>query len=335
MTRKIIICVVATMLTTSACTEQGKLQIRAIQPTLASGVRTVSFRVAEARGQFALGNVGLALESYRKAAREDPESADAFAGIAACYDRMGRFDLSRRNYEIALAIAPGDPRLLGSLAESLDAQHFTAEAASVRLEIQQRLATNAAPSTPMAALALQPVLPTTVANAVNAVMAASDWPTMSPNAAPSAPRSAIARAGPRLERVSLGEVALITTAGPQWRTQMADAVVRKPITGAAAVRQAAVAHSGLRLLNAARVDRLASRTGAYLTSRGWAVASVGDVQLPRSRSLILYPADKRAAAMRLSAQFGFGVEQRANLRQITILLGRDAASMPMIKGQSG
>ena len=335
MTRQIIICVVATMLATSACTEQGKLQIRAIQPTLASGVRPVSFRVAEARGQFALGNVGLALEAFRKAAREDPESADAFAGIAACYDRMARFDLSRRNYEIALAIAPGDPRLLGSLAESLDAQHLTAAAAAVRLEIQQRLAANATPLTPAAVAAIQPILPTSVANAVAAALAASNWPAMSPDAASSAPRSAIVRAGPRLERVSLGEVALITGAGPQWRAQLADAVVRKPITGAAAVRQAAAARSGLRLLNAARVDRLASRTGAYLTSRGWAVASVGDVKLARSRSLILFPADKRAAAMRLSAQFGFGVEQRSNLRQITILLGRDAASLPMIKGQRG
>ena len=335
MTRQTIICVVAAMLATSACTENGKLQIRAIQPTLASGVRTVSFRVAEARGQFALGNVGLALESFRKAAREDPESVDAFAGIAACYDRMGRFDLSRRNYEIALSIAPGDPRLLGALADSFDYQHLTAEAATVRLEIQQRLASNAPPSTPIAVVALQPILPTTVAHAVAAVMAASNWPAMSPDAAPLASREAIAEVGPRLERMSLGEVALITAAGPQWRTQMANAVVRKPIAGAAAVRQAAASRSGLRLLNAARIDRLASRTGAYLARRGWAVASVGNVQLARSRSLILYPADKRAAAMRLSAQFGFGIEQRASLRQITILLGRDAAGLPMIKGQGG
>ena len=39
----------------------------------------------------ALGNVGLALTSFRIAAREDPNSVDALAGIAASYDQMGRY----------------------------------------------------------------------------------------------------------------------------------------------------------------------------------------------------------------------------------------------------
>ena len=51
-----------------------------------------------------------------------------------------RFDLSRRYYEAALAIAPGDPTLLTAFAASLDAQGRAAEAASVRQEIKQRLA---------------------------------------------------------------------------------------------------------------------------------------------------------------------------------------------------
>ena len=42
----------------------------------------VPFRIAEARGQLALGNVALALEGFRKAAREDPNSIDALAGMA-------------------------------------------------------------------------------------------------------------------------------------------------------------------------------------------------------------------------------------------------------------
>ena len=330
MTKRGIIWIIATMLATSACTESGKLEIRAIQPALASGERTVSFRVAEARGQFALGNVGLALESFRKAAREDPDSADAYAGIAACYDRMGRFDLSRRNYEAALAIAPGDPLLLAALAGSLDLQQLTADAARVRSEIGQRLAANATLAQQPAAVALIPILPTTVASAVAAVLATDDWPTGART-----PALQMAQAEPRLERMSLGEVALITTAAPRWHVQMVDSVVRKPLTGAAAVRQASVARSGLRLLNAARIDRLAARTGKMLEGRGWAVASVGDVQSVRARSLILYPADKRAAALRLSAQFGFGIEQRSGIRQVTILLGRDAASLAMLRGQGG
>ena len=338
---------VAAILAAGGCGEQGKLQLRSIGSPLAAGAKAVSFRVAEARGQFVLGNVGLALESFRKAAREDPTSVDALAGIAACYDRMGRFDLSRRNYEAALALAPGDPHLLASFAASLDLQRLAPEAAKVRQEIRTRLAVNTpapdqpAPAVGSAATALLPILPTTVADAVAAVLEASGWPR---NASPSVTKLSVIRQatldpaggpGPRLERLSLGEVALITVAGPRWKVQQAEVKQPRPVTGAAAVRQAAVARSGIRLFNAARVDRLASRARSYLAGRGWNVASVGDVVLPRSRSLILYPAGKRATASRLSSQFGFAMEQRSDVRQVTILLGRDAAGLPMLKANSG
>ena len=346
----------AALLTAGGCGEQGKLEVRSIGSPLAAGVKPVSFRVAEARGQFVLGNVALALESFRKAAREDPASIDALAGIAACYDQMGRFDLSRRNYETALALAPGDPQLLAAFAASLDLQRLAPEAAKVRQEIGERLEAGKpapaklgdgsgtsgepAPKGGSVATALLPLLPTTVADAVTAVLEASGWPLNAPHtgARPSATRQAVKgparKSGPRLERLSLGEVALITGAGPQWRVQQAEVRVRKPVTGAAAVRQAA-ARSGIRLFNAARVDKLASRARSYLANRGWTVASVGDVVLPRSRSLILYPPDKRAAAARLSSQFGFAMEQRSGVRQVTILLGSDAAGLPMLKANRG
>ena len=118
----------AAMLSLAACGgEQGKLEIRPIGAPLTAGSKTVPFRIAEARGQFALGNVGLALEAFRIALREDPNSIDAMTGVAACYDRMARFDLSRRNYEAALAIAPGDAttrvaRALVDLESSADTE---------------------------------------------------------------------------------------------------------------------------------------------------------------------------------------------------------------------
>lgn len=337
--------IAAAILAVGGCTEDGKLEIRSIGSPLAAGNKPVSFRVAEARGQFVLGNVALALESFRKAAREDPTSVDALSGIAACYDRMGRFDLSRRNYEAALALAPGDPTLLTAFAASLDLQQLAPEAARVRAEIRTRLAAATpvaepqapAPADPAVAAtaALMPILPTTVADAVAAVLATPDWLRKAPSVVgKAATRQAMANT-PRIERLSLGEVALITGAGPQWRVQQAEPIVRKPLTGAAAIRQAAATPKGVRLLNAARVDKLASRTRSYLADRGWTVASVGDVVLPRARSLILYPSDKRVTAARLSAQFGFAMEQRSNVRQVTILLGRDAAGLPMLQPSSG
>ena len=106
----------ALTLVAGGCASEGKLTVKALPTVLAQGQRPVSFRVAEGAGQFALGNVALALESYRKALRDDPASVEAMVGTAACYEAMGRFDLSRRHYEAALAVAPADTRLLGLLA---------------------------------------------------------------------------------------------------------------------------------------------------------------------------------------------------------------------------
>lgn len=134
-----------TMLAVAGCGgQQGKLEIRSTPTPLAQGQRAVPYRIAEARGQLALGNVALALEAFRLAQREDPNNPDALVGIATCYDQMGRFDLSRRNYEAALALAPSSTEILGALASSLQLQGRTEEALGVRQEIAARAAASAA-----------------------------------------------------------------------------------------------------------------------------------------------------------------------------------------------
>jgi len=445
----------AAMFSVAACGgEQGKLEIRPIKAPLAAGYKAVPFRIAEARGQFALGNVALALEAFRIALREDPNSIDAMTGVAACYDRMARFDLSRRHYEAALAIAPGDPQLLTAFAASLDLQGRAAEAASVRQEIKQRvaLAQNAAPEpapvavqaappkpatpaalppppavavasraeavrqaapavrpSPTATAPVAPAAPFKIAQAPSARVAppapttttppigrsvtvvlpparavpaaqpvapkvdravsvalasAAPLPAAPPNkpaaerataatqpmpvtkplpaAPPARPATdsavVVARterdsaglkvktmSGPRIERLSLREVELITAPGPQWRALTVGRTQRSATVRFIPLRQAAMRPAGVRVLNAARVDRLAARTRMYLADRGWRAISIGDAPAIRMRSVILYPADKRRMAQRLSAQFGFVIAQRPGARQVTILLGRDAA----------
>ena len=123
------VCFVATGCTASA----NDIKIRALADP-ASKLRSGNGLLAEARAQFALGNVGLALEGFRKALRDRPDSIEALGGIAACYDSMGRYELSRQSYEAALAIAPNDPVLLNSFAASLEQQGNRAEAVSVRAE---------------------------------------------------------------------------------------------------------------------------------------------------------------------------------------------------------
>jgi LytR cell envelope-related transcriptional attenuator len=117
----------------AGCVATHDVKVRAIADPAAK-FRYGGGLIAEARAQLALGNAGLALETFRKAQREQPESADAFAGIAACYAVMGRYDLARTNYEFALAYAPTDPALLNALASSLDRLGESEQAAQVRGE---------------------------------------------------------------------------------------------------------------------------------------------------------------------------------------------------------
>ena len=361
MTRGGLSLVSMAVLACTACLgDSGKLEIRAANTGLKAGSEPVSFRVAEAHTHLALGNVALALEGFRKAVREDPSSVDGLAGIAGCYDRMGRFDLSRRHYEMALALAPRNSALLALFASSLDAQGRNAEAASVRRELTVLAAEESAPveqstaaaSTappPMAApvgqsvtIALPPVRPVgsgpaqvedpesqalRVAPVGQSVTIALPPLRPAPDAAP-AKLAQIAKPPParnaRLERISLTEVALITSDKPRW-TRPAGRSQR------ASVQAAAVRWTDIRLLNAARVDKLAARTRSYLTGFGWRSIAVGDAASVRSRSLIVYPRGAQAAASRLSARLGFAMAPRDDVRQLTVLLGRDAAAKPVLQ----
>lgn len=331
----------------------GNVEIRALPTALAQGARPVSARVAEARGQLALGNVALALEGFRKAGREDPLSVDAFIGMATCYDRMGRFDLSRRYYEEALAIVPTSAQVLGLLAGSLDNLGLRAEAASVRAEIATASASATPPprpalpaaaspaaavasSTPPSVMGREPETvvaadraPATVDGSSGAPLAIGHSITVRlPPARPVAsaePRPALAGSGaPRLERMSRGEVALVTTSRPLWRPAFA------AVPTGSTVRLVAMPSrtSRVELLNAARIDRLAARTRSWLIDRGWPGVAIGDAPAVRARSIIFYPAEQRALAQRLASHFGFAMALRQGGRKVTVLLGRDAARTP-------
>ncbi len=141
--------------------------------------------------------------------------------------------------------------------------------------------------------------------------------------------------GPRLERLSLGEIGLITAPGPVWRiTTLARSDISTKLRFVP-LREASAYPVRVRLLNAARVDRLATRTRNWLTARGWRGLAIGDARTTRTRSMIYYPAGQRALAQRLSAQFGFALAPRMSGAQITVLLGTDAARHPSLKPRRG
>jgi len=70
------------------------------------------------KAYFAQGQYGLALESFRAALRQSPDSARNLNGVAACYDRMLRFDLADGYYQQALALDPHSVQTLNNLGYS-------------------------------------------------------------------------------------------------------------------------------------------------------------------------------------------------------------------------
>jgi hypothetical protein len=333
--------------------------------------------------------------------------------MADCYDRMGRFDLSRRNYEAALAIAPANLTILGALASSLDQQGDRDGAGKIRQEIALRSAAAKVQATAVAEAqpgvrvadeavelvrivapppvmeaarppvapapapvilasevlkSVQVIAPAAIAAPVLAVAEAVAAPPVLKAEVPQAgvastvtvklPRMRSAGSvtptpvtfpvkaarieaatlpvrGPHLERLSMGEIALISAPAPMWRPATVARTSRSTTVRFIPLREASTVPVQVRLLNAARINRLAARTQSWLVARGWRGLGVGDAGTVRAQSVILYPAGKRALAQTLSSQFGFAMKQRASGSQVTVLLGRDAARHPALRQVRG
>jgi hypothetical protein len=299
--------------------------------------------LAEARGQLALGNPGLALEGFRKVLRTQGDSPDAFAGIAASYAAMGRNDLARSNYEAALALAPHKPSLLLAEANALESLGRISEAAEARAEAQQEAAVPSprplipsakAPSTRLAATIIVDLPPPRAVehvraqNISSALAAVPHLSARAPQAveperlvatAPTRHPSAL----PRLERLSMGEVQLVTTPKPVWRAQLVSRT-RLSTTVRWEPIQTADGRQNIKILNAARSAGLADRSRGMLIDRGWRRIEIGDAPQVRAKTLVIYPASRSTLGRSLAAQFGCA-SRRGEGDLLVVLLGRDRA----------
>jgi Flp pilus assembly protein TadD len=61
-------------------------------------------KIEFATKQFAAGNYGLAEKNFRLAVEATPDNGEAWLGLAAAYDQLGRFDLSDRAYDRLLKL---------------------------------------------------------------------------------------------------------------------------------------------------------------------------------------------------------------------------------------
>lgn len=297
--RGILLATAAVVSMTLTGCNNGKLAVRAVGKSQLSEQATASVRIAEGNAQLALGNTGLAVESFRKALREDPSLIDGYTGLAVCYERMGRFDLAAHQVELALALQPENLALLERLAANLMAEGDTDKANAVRREMAMRaaLAETGAPAADSVARAVSIDERLTVSN----VMPVTSAPVPTSNT-------------PRLVRLSRGEIALVTGPGALWEK----AIAAQPRT---------VRSHQIELLNAARVDQLASRTRKFAEARGWSNVTVGNAPAIRRDSVILFPASARLGAARLSAQLGMRTQLDPARSHITVILGQDAPKL--------
>ena len=273
--------------------------------------------VAYGRAQLALGSTGLALESFRKALRQQPDDAEALRGLGDGYEKMGRQDLARRYYEQALAMAPQDPNLLQAVGAVTEVPRTAPP------EI-------AAPSGPIANDAL---VPRSSEMAGAGTPALSTEPSVRPSIGSIAVRLPPARPyqgavsetsqAPRLERLSTGEVALVTTGKAIWQTLAAPRSIERAL--ADMERRPGASQVPIRLLNAARYQGLAARTRKELANHGWRRLQIGDAPKVHAKSVILYPAGNESTARSLAAKLDVRTITVARVKAIVVLLGRDSS----------
>ena len=81
-------------------------------------VSDIDRALVQGRVQFVQGNYGIAIDSFNAAVTLDPKSVRALNGLAASYDKLGRFDLAQRYYANALALDPESPMTLNNIGYS-------------------------------------------------------------------------------------------------------------------------------------------------------------------------------------------------------------------------
>jgi hypothetical protein len=127
---------------------------------------------------------------------------------------------------------------------------------------------------------------------------------------------------PRLERLTSGEVALVTTGKPLWRSPS-----NVQTASGTTVRWVALAsppgHPNVQILNAARSQGLAASARTVLLDRGWRKIVVGNAPALLHKSVVLYPKSRAALGHRLAAQFGVSA-QMAERDNVVLVLGRDS-----------
>ena len=88
----------------------------AIGPAIGSDISVADLEAGKT--QFREANYGLAEKHFRKAVELRADNAEAWMGLAASYDQLGRFDFADRAYDQLLKVAGRQPRIVNNMGYS-------------------------------------------------------------------------------------------------------------------------------------------------------------------------------------------------------------------------
>jgi hypothetical protein len=194
--------------------------------------------------------------------------------------------LARRYFEEALGVDPANKGALAAFALSLDKQGLTSEAAQLLRDF----------NVPFVLKSAAPISsPARLPRSTQPTFGAPSRTTLRPT---------------RLERSSLGEVALITRRGAAMPPVQAEASVRR----------------GLRILNGVGRRGQAARMAQFLRERGMRVSLVGDLSGRRAVSVIRFSPERRPSAVALAVALPFPVrmERAPPGAEMQLVLGANA-----------
>ena len=123
----------------SGCSTSG---VDTTQTTsIASKAKDISAAdLAKGKAQFRDANYGLAEKHFRKAVELRASNAEAWMGLAASYDELGRFDFADRAYEQLLKIAGRKPQVVNNMGYSQLLRGNKTKARELLMEAKQNMA---------------------------------------------------------------------------------------------------------------------------------------------------------------------------------------------------
>ncbi|MGD9915084.1 MAG: type IV pilus biogenesis/stability protein PilW [Rhizobiaceae bacterium] len=116
--KRTAVAVALATLALAGCNASGAIDTTQTK-AISSGPQDVSAQdLAEGKQHFRQANYGLAEKHFRKAVELRGDNAEAWMGLAASYDQLGRFDFSDRAYEQLVKLAGRQPRVLNNMGYS-------------------------------------------------------------------------------------------------------------------------------------------------------------------------------------------------------------------------